>query len=80
MAPVNFRNNLILILITYIIFWNNFAQTQPIFTCLKLTIETVEQCVKYVQGLGLGLGLDSSGIIIVNFGYVIVGWGAVIIY
>ena len=25
------------------------ALTQPVFTCLKLTIETLEQGVKYVQ-------------------------------
>ena len=23
--------------------------TQPAITCLKLTVETIEQCVKYVQ-------------------------------
>ena len=27
----------------------NFMQTQPALTCLKLTIETPEQGVKYVQ-------------------------------
>ena len=28
---------------------NRGAKTQPAFTCSKLTIETVEQGVKYVQ-------------------------------
>ena len=27
----------------------NYHSTQPVFTCSKLTIETVEQVVKYVQ-------------------------------
>ena len=27
----------------------NFMHTQPAFTCSKLTIETLEQGVKYVQ-------------------------------
>ena len=28
---------------------NLFRVTQPAFTCLKLSIETLEQCVKYVR-------------------------------
>ena len=28
---------------------HRFGQTQPAFTCSKLTIETLEQGVKYVQ-------------------------------
>ena len=27
------------------------VETQPAITCLKLTIETPEQCVKYVQSV-----------------------------
>ena len=30
-------------------FWNINVTTQPAFTCSKLTIETLEQGVKYVQ-------------------------------
>ena len=33
-------------LVTYIL---ATVLTQPAFTCSKLTIETLEQCVKYVQ-------------------------------
>ena len=31
------------------IYFENGVSTQPGFTCLKLTIETIEQGVKYVQ-------------------------------
>ena len=39
-----------------------FCQTQPVFTCSKLTIETLEQRVKYVQRRW-----RRSGMFIVNF-------------
>ena len=35
------------------------AQTQPAIKCLKLTIETLEQGVKYVQGDAIGVVLVS---------------------
>ena len=30
-------------------FWKRWITTQPAFTCSKLTMETLEQCVNYVQ-------------------------------
>ena len=41
--------------------WENLAITQSAFTFSKLTIETLEQGVKYVQ---------SSGVFIVNFEHI----------
>ena len=34
--------------LAYIVFIN-VRHTQPAITCSKLTLETLEQCVKYVQ-------------------------------
>ena len=46
-------------------------ETQPVITCSKLTIETLEQGVKYVQ---------SSSISIVNFEPVNAGWKTPILH
>ena len=37
--------------------YNKSANTQPAFTCSKLTIETLEHGVKYVQSLLLTLNI-----------------------
>ena len=51
---------------------NNFKDlfTQPAFTCSKLTIETAEQVVKYVQNYFT----PCSSVSVVNFEHVIAGW------
>ena len=48
-------------------FWGE-SPTQPVFTCLKLTIETLEQGVKYVQSL------PCPSVSTVNFEQVNAGW------
>ena len=43
--------------------WRPFLRPQPAITCSKLTIETLEQGVKYVQ-------ICRSGVIIANFEHI----------
>ena len=40
------KYNFVLIIFKY---WIHIPQTQPTFTCSKLTIETLEEGVKYIQ-------------------------------
>ena len=50
-----------------ILYWNNVsATTQPAFTCSKLTIETPEQGLKYVQNYQKGHQNDAIGIVLVS--------------
>ena len=50
-----------------ILAWNGLNQvTQPAITCSKLTIETVEQGVKYVQSQW-----RRSGVFIINFEHIL---------
>ena len=50
-----------------IVAWNGLNQvTQPAITCSKLTIETVEQGVKYVQSQW-----RRSGVFIINFEHIL---------
>ena len=50
---------------------NDFMEglPQPAVTCLKLTIETLEEGVKYVQSF-----TPNSSVSIANFEHVIAGW------
>ena len=50
-------------------FW---AHSQPVFTCLKLLIETLEQGVKYVQSWTYFT--PCSSVSTVNIEHVIAGW------
>ena len=50
-----------------IVAWNGLNQvTQPAITCSKLTIETVEQGVKYVQSQW-----RRSGVFIIDFEHIL---------
>ena len=51
-----------------------YEQLRPVFTCSKLTIETLEECVKYVLKLTIKTPdrcqWRHSGIFIVNFDHI----------
>ena len=44
--------------------WIGLQPTQSAFTCSKLTIETVEQDVKYVQSLQESHQNDTNGVVL----------------
>ena len=50
------------------------VHSQPPFTCPKLTIETLDQGVKYVQSQLWTYFTPCSTVSIVNFEHVIAGW------